>query len=179
MRVHLITTTAVVVGALLLSGCSAPVDVDKPTPAPTAVQVQVQERPEGFPLLGTSVGGDKADFQSQQAAVQAAEDVMTAFVTHDREYDAWWADLSPLLTVEAREAWSYTDPRLIPVTQLTGPATVVNAPSSTLVIVDVPTDTGLWRLELVRTADVGATEKGAWKAFTLMPPETTDEQFVG
>lgn len=172
MRIHLITATAAVAGALLLAGCTAPDDVEAPTPPPTALQGP--ERPEGFPTLGEPVGDDKADFQSQQGAVQAAEAAMTAFVTHDRDYEAWWADLSPLLTVEAQNAWAYTDPRMITVTQLVGPATIVDAPSSTLVIVDVPTDTGTWRLEFVRAAEVGTTGQGAWKAFTLMPPETSD-----
>lgn len=172
MRTHLITATAAVAGVLLLAGCSAPDGVDEPDPTPTAVQAP--ERPEGFPVLGEPAGDDKADFQSQQAAVQAAEAAMTAFVTHDRDYEAWWAELSPLLTVEAQEAWAYTDPRMITVTQLTGPATIVDAPSSTLVIVDVPTDVGIWRLELVRAVEVGATSKGEWKAFTLMPPETAE-----
>lgn len=170
MRIHLITATAAVAGVLLLAGCTAP-DDDDDGPTPTAVQAP--ERPEGFPVLGAPVGDDKADFQSQQAAVQAAEAAMTAFVSHDRDYDAWWAELSPLLTVEAQDAWAYTDPRVITVTQLTGPATIVEAPSSTLVIVDVPTDVGIWRLELVRNVELG-TGKGAWKAFTLMPPETTE-----
>lgn len=172
MRIHLITATAALAGVLLLAGCSAPNDIDEPDPTPTAVQAPAPERPEGFPVLGEPAGDDKADFQSQQAAVQAAETAMTVFVTHDRDYEAWWAELSPLLTVEAQEAWAYTDPRMITVTQLTGPATIVDAPSSTLVIVDVPTDVGIWRLELVRAVEVGATSKGEWKAFTLMPPET-------
>lgn len=172
MRIHLVTATATIAGMLLLAGCSAPDDVDTPDPTPTAVPAP--ERPEGFPVLGAPAGDDKADFQSQQAAVEAAEAAMTAFVTHDRDYDAWWAELSPLLTVEAQEAWAYTDPRMITATQLTGPATIVDAPSSTLVIVDVPTDVGTWRLELVRQVEVGATSKGEWRAFTLMPPETTE-----
>lgn len=168
MRTHLAIVTAAVAGALLLTSCSSPTDVPSPAPVP----VQDQERPQGFPSLGKPVGGDKADFQSQQDAVGAAEAVMTAFVARDRDYDAWWAELSPLLTVEAQEAWAYTDPRVITVTQLTATATVVDAPSSTLVIVDVPTDTGIWRLELVRAAGSGGTDQRPWKAFTLMPPES-------
>ena len=176
MRIHLITATAAVAGILLLAGCTTPDDVDEPTPTPTAVQGP--DRPEGFPTLGEPVGDDKADFESQLAAVQAAETTMTVFATHDRDYNAWWAELSPLLTVEAQEAWAYTDPRMITVSQLTGPAAIVDAPSSTLVIVDVPTDIGTWRLELVRAAEVD-TKQGEWKAFTLMPPETPNDQFVG
>lgn len=172
MRIHLITATAAVAGMLLLAGCTTPDDIEQPTPTPTAVQGP--ERPEGFPTLGEPVADDKADFKSQQEAVAAAEAAMTAFVSHDRDYDAWWAELSPLLTVEAQDAWAYTDPRMITVTQLTGPPTIVDAPSSTLVIVDVPTDIGVWRLELVRAAEVGTTSQGTWKAFTLMPPETTE-----
>lgn len=172
MRIHLITAATAVVGVLLLAGCTTPDDIEEPTPTPTAVQGP--ERPEGFPTLGEPVGDDKADFKSQQEAVAAAEAAMTVFVSHDRDYDAWWAELSPLLTVEAQDAWAYTDPRMITVTQLTGPATIVDAPSSTLVVVDVPTDIGVWRLELVRAAEVGTTGQGAWKAFTLMPPETTE-----
>lgn len=172
MKIHLITATAAVAGMLLLAGCTTADDIEEPTATPTAVQGM--ERPEGFPTLGEPVGDDKADFKSQQEAVAAAEAAMTAFVSHDRDYDAWWAELSPLLTVEAQDAWAYTDPRMITVTQLTGPATIVDAASSTLVVVDVPTDIGVWRLELVRAAEVGTTGQGAWKAFTLMPPETTE-----
>lgn len=97
---------------------------------------------------------------------------MAAFVAHTRSYDAWWADLSQYLTPEASVAWEFTDPRLIVASTITGPASVFDAPSSTFVIVDVPTDAGSWRLELVKVVEVDAGA-GVWKVFTLQPPEET------
>ncbi len=169
-----LTLLAVLATAALTVGCAA---ADEPSATPTPSVQPSEPTPEAeaprsdeLPPLSTEAGGDFATLQSQRDASQVAEATMAAFAAHDRSYDAWWADLAQYLTPEAAMVWEYTDPRLVEVTALTGPATVVDAPSSTLVIVDVPTDTGTWQLEVIKWVEVDAGA-GVWKIFSLQPPE--------
>lgn len=163
----------VLAAAAFTTGCSA-ADEPSATPTPTAPASPESDvdspRSEDLPPLSTEAGGDFATLQSQQEASQLAEATMTAFAAHERSYDVWWADLAQYLTPEAAMVWEYTDPRLVEVTALIGPATVIDAPSSTLVVVDVPTDAGTWRIEVIKWVEVDAGP-GVWKAFSLHPPE--------
>lgn len=169
-----LTLLAVLATAALTVGC-APGDEPTSAPIPSVQQAEPTPKVEAprsddLPLLSTEAGGEFATLQSQREAAQLAETTMAVFVAHDRSYDAWWADLAQYLTPEAAMVWEYTDPRLVEATSLVGPAVVIDAPSSTLVVVDVPTDTGSWRLEVVKWVEVNAGP-GVWKIFSLQPPE--------
>lgn len=172
MNRYLTAVASIVTAAALLVGCTASPDTDTvPSAVPTAPNTQDTSRPVTLPTAGTDSGGDFATLQRQQEASQVAEAAMVAFVAHTRSYDAWWADLSQFLTPEAAVAWEFTDPRQIIASKITGPTSVVEAPSSTFVVVDVPTDAGIWRIEIVLFVEVDAGD-GVWKVFTLQPPET-------
>lgn len=154
----------ILAGALLLTSCAAPAPETTPTPTGTAQET----RPLMLPTAGSS-GGDTASLKSQQEAADLAEQLMPQFLNHALPYDQWWAAVSPSMTVEARYMWQDTDPKAIRGATVTGPATVAAAPSSTQVTVDVPSDAGVWQLELIRQAEEGAAP-GRWQVFALTSP---------
>lgn len=166
IRRTLIGSASALTAALLLAGC-APATPD-PVPTATAPARYV-------PGAGqeAAAGADEASWESQMEAASAAEAVMGAFVDHDRPYDTWWAEFSSRLTATAQDVWAYTDPRLVPASTLTGPPMVTDAPSSTQVFVDVPTDAGSYALELIRNAAPGAGQ-GPWQVQTITPPAEPD-----
>jgi len=168
---HRLITVLALTATLALTGCTAPEVTTTPAPSPAASRPAVQSGTPGG-------GGDFATLQSQREAVDAATRVMGVVVAHKDSYDAWWGALAPLLSADAAVDWEYTDPARITSTQLTDPAHVTDAPSSTQVFVDVPTDAGIWRLELVRLVEPGA---GAtpWTVHGLRPPETNSTPPVG
>ena len=157
----------ILAGALLLTSCAAHAPEATPTPTGTAQTT----RPLALPTTGSS-GSDTASLKSQQEAAALAEQLMPQFLNHALPYDQWWAAVSPSMTAEARYMWQSTDPKAIRGSTVTGPATVTSAPSSTQVIVEVPSDAGLWRLELIRQAEEGATP-GRWQVFALTSPPRT------
>lgn len=82
---------------------------------------------------------------------KAAAAFMTAFARPPAEAsERWWATVRPHLSDQAAEAYSGTDPQLVPFTRVTGPATIIptDAPTGLLVAVRIPTDAGSYRVEL-------------------------------
>ena len=159
----------ILAGALLLTSCAAPAPEVTPTPTGTAQAT----RPLTLPTTASS-GSDTASLKSQQEAATLAEQLMPQFLNHALPYDQWWAAVSPAMTVEARYMWQSTDPKAIRGTAVTGPAIVTSAPSSTQVVVEVLSDAGIWRLELIRQAEEGAAP-GRWQVFALISPPRTRE----
>lgn len=100
------------------------------------------------------------------AARDAALATITAFAATDQTADAWWADLKPLLTPQARPVYQDVDPRLVPVTEVTGDPEVTDETSTLLAEVAVPTDIGPYTVLLTR-ADGAAP----WLAEQIRPPE--------
>lgn len=109
---------------------------------------------------------DVADDAALEEAVVVAEAAMGEFVNHDREYDAWWAALSPYLDPVALSDYAYTDPRMVPASQVSGSGLVSASQSGTQVTVLVPTDGGQYRVDLFRQA-AGA----AWLVNSMTPAE--------
>ncbi|MEV0950181.1 hypothetical protein [Promicromonospora sp. NPDC050249] len=100
------------------------------------------------------------------AAREAALATITAFAATDQSADDWWADLKPLLTPQARPVYQDVDPRLVPVTEVTGDPEVTDETSTLLAEVAVPTDIGPYTVLLTR-ADGAAP----WLAEQIRPPE--------
>ncbi|GAB4087268.1 hypothetical protein GCM10028784_38980 [Myceligenerans cantabricum] len=105
------------------------------------------------------------DDDVRAAARAAATATLTAFSDADRSADAWWKDLSPLLTPQARAVYEDIDPRNVPVREVTGAAKVADESSTLLTEVTVPTDVGAYTVMLVR-ADGGSP----WLAEQIRPP---------
>lgn len=179
MRLAIGAGVATVV-ALVLTGCAAghsgegttssasstpsssttPLDLGQFTPAPSgAVDEDTGETvsPQAVPTW---------DDASRQAATRAAVTAMTAFARPDVTFDTWWAQLSPLLTQQAQQDYSYVDPANVAAHAVTGAAKLVDESSAYVASVQVPTDVGTYTLVLTR-ADAGAP----WLTSRFTPPE--------
>jgi hypothetical protein len=100
------------------------------------------------------------------AARDAARATMLAFAATDQTAAAWWNGLKPLLTPQAQPVYQDVDPRLVPVTEVTGDPKVTDETSTLLAEVAVPTDIGPYTVLLTR-ADGAAP----WLAEQIRPPE--------
>lgn len=164
-RTTALTITIATILAGVLTGCA---------PADDAESTAVMEKTAAAPAPATAPAPapeDTAAWDSQLEAAAVAESTMTAFITTEQDPQSWWDAFSATLTADARQLWAYTDPRLVPATELTGPAAVTSAPSSTQVFVTVPTDAGDYALQLVRHVEPGAGQ-GPWQVQEIRPPET-------
>lgn len=70
-------------------------------------------------------------------------------------YEAWWADLKPLLSPEARDTYSYTDPASVPTLKITARGTETNNDNPFLVTITFPTTSGKFGVDLSRTSIPG------------------------
>jgi hypothetical protein len=140
------------IGAIpLLTGCVSGVE----TPSPSSSQAASRATPQ----IGEN------GFAQHDNEVRLADDAMRAFVAHDRGYDEWWADLSPYLGDDAKEAYAYTDPANVPASEITG-RSLLSVVQDDMLTVLVPTDIGSYSVELVREQS-----GGPWVIYRLRPPE--------
>ncbi|MFD2794004.1 hypothetical protein ACFS27_10645 [Promicromonospora vindobonensis] len=102
----------------------------------------------------------------RSAARDAARATIAAFAATDKTADDWWSGLKPLLTPQAQPVYQDVDPRLVPVTEVTGEPEVTDETSTLLAEVAVPTDIGSYTVLLTR-ADGAAP----WLAEQIRPPE--------
>jgi hypothetical protein len=114
------------------------------TPAPTAA-VEVPEA-EASALPIPEAGPD-----SQATALDAAARVMTVFAQPNLTQQAWMDQMTPLLSPAGYEAYLGTDPARIPVTQVIGAGRILTASTEVSLIVEIPTDVGLYAVSLTRT----------------------------
>ena len=106
------------------------------------------------------------DVVEQQKVARLAEKTMRLFARPDRPADAWWADLEPLLSAQARQDYYGVDPARVPVTAVTGPARLVPLDTELVAIAHIPTDAGLYAVTLSRTP-----QAPAWMVERITPPE--------
>lgn len=123
------------------------------TPAPTSASEPSPEDGAGTPVPSTAPATARTPAQAALFAryKKAAVKFMTAFARPPASTsNRWWATVRPLLSDEAAEAYSGTDPQLVPFTRVTGPPAVIptDAPASLLTAVRIPTDAGLYLVEL-------------------------------
>ncbi len=167
-------SAAVLLSVVLLYGCT-----DTPTPTPPSTPSAPAPSPSSSSIEVATEGAINEETDEtisaepiptwDEAAESAARDTaitaMTAFARPELSYDDWWAQLQPLLTQEAAETYVYTDPINIPVTKVTGDATVVESSSAYLALVDVDTNVGTYQVLMVRTDDTTP-----WLAGEFAPP---------
>ncbi len=138
-----------VVAVLLLGGCaSEPRDAgpaDAATAAPTPPVSGHGAEPLPAPLPQPT-----DDAPSRDAALARGTAAVTAFARPQLDPGQWWAELSPLLSPAAAEAYAGTDPVEVPAREVTGPARTGDSPSAFLATVFVPTDAGEYAVLLVR-----------------------------
>ncbi|WP_253907901.1 hypothetical protein [Arthrobacter sp. H20] len=127
-------------------------------PGPQAPDTdQVPENPEWTP-------------EDEDAAKQVAEDALADFARPDVEETQWANDFARWLTPDATTAYSAVDPANVPVTEVTGPATLdIDETNGFGVIATVPTDIGDYGVQLLRQG-----QDEPWKVNRLYPPEGTN-----
>lgn len=143
--------------------------VDEPVdgqPAAGDPAVEVTAEPEFDETAPSEPVPATWDDTVRAAARDAALATMTAFAATDRSAAAWWDALEPLLTPQARPVYQDVDPRLVPVTEVTGEPELTDETSTLLAEVSVPTDIGPYTVLLTR-ADGAAP----WLAEQIRPPE--------
>jgi hypothetical protein len=129
----------------VLSGC-----VDQPRPTPTKSSYLPSTDPTS-PVDDSDVtAAQEAAGNSQRAAIAAATKLMQIFAQPQLSADDWWAQMLPLLSQQGGVAYQGTDPSQVPVRQVTGAGTVLPGSTEVSLIVQVPTDAGLYNITLTR-----------------------------
>lgn len=147
-------TSAAVILAIatvtVLTGCIE--QGTHPSPVPT------HTLPDGLPSTaptapvdaGEATAAPAASSNSQQKAIAAATKAMQTFAQPQLSADKWWAQMLPLLSQQGGVAYQGTDPSQIPVHQVTGGGVVLPGSTEVSLIVQVPTDAGLYNITLTR-----------------------------
>jgi hypothetical protein len=140
----------------------------KSSPGPTSTL------PAGLPSTASTAPVDAGEVtaapeavaDSQQKAIAAAVKVMHTFAQPQLSADKWWAQMLPLLSQQGGVAYEGTDPAQIPAHQVTGTGTVLPDSTEVSLIVQVPTDAGLYTITLTRP-DASAS----WLADRIRPAQ--------
>lgn len=105
---------------------------------------------------------------SARTPLGAGQRVWAAFSAKDLAYDAWWAQLKPLLSDAAQAVYVYDDPRNLPTLTLTGSIRLARkppaAPRYTAEVI-VPTSRGRFALDLERH-----TLRSPWLLYAIKFP---------
>jgi len=180
MKVRVVAT-AVATG-LLLTACGAHTEGQAPSASPrsnvshTAPAIGADSTSSS----GASVavhGGDAPTShaparwtpESRSRVIEAAEEAMRVFARPSLSYDAWWADLEPLLTAPAAQAYAHTLPANIPASKVTGSGRITDASSPYVAAVRVPTDAGDYTVVLNR-----AQADAAWQVVRITPGQDVE-----
>lgn len=134
-----------------------------PTPTPTPIPTDVVEEHGGPVETFTEPTWDEA---SRTAALDAAGAAVEAFARPDVPYEQWWAELAPLMSVQAQLDYQYVDPANVPARAVTGGPVLVDETSASVAGVEVPTDVGTYSVTLSR-----ADAAGPWLVERITPPE--------
>lgn len=183
MRTGVQVVVATGVTLVMLTGCSgeqglnpseatrsaasaAPTSVgtsSPPVPTPTPIPSGVVEEHGGLVETFTEPAWDQA---SRAAVLDAAVVALAAFARPDVPYEQWWAEVGPLMSVQAQVDYQYVDPANVPARAVTGVPVLVDEASASVAGVEVPTDVGTYTVTLSRT-DAGA----GWLVERISPPE--------
>ena len=131
--------TAALVAVTLLTGCSASNNLNHSPATATA-------SPSTTPSWGTAGHG---------AAQAAGVKILRTWSRPHMPYEAWWADLGPLLSPEARDVYSYTDPANIPALTINGKGVETNIDNPFVVTITFPTSKGKFGVDQSRTSIPG------------------------
>ncbi|MBD8535652.1 hypothetical protein [Plantibacter sp. CFBP 13570] len=138
---------------VLLTSCAGTASV------PTATESAPVGSASSSPGVGALMPPVEDDRQAPEAAVLTSDDraaavelataVMAAFSRTDVDAQAWINGLYPLLTAKAASRAEGTNPALVPVHTITGPAVLNDRPTRIGAVAMVPTDAGIYTLLLV------------------------------
>ena len=157
---------------LALTGCAAQTAPVAPTSIPAAPSTPAPPSPSntseaGSPTDEATVAPiPEASTDGQAAAITAAEKTVATFAQPTLDASTWMTKMYPLLTQRGASAYEGTDPAQIPVRRVTGPGRVVDGSTDVALIVQVPTDAGIYNVSLSRT-DTSAV----WLAERIRPAQ--------
>jgi hypothetical protein len=143
---------------LVLSGCvpnPAPDSAPSPrtsslSPSPATSSPAESGDPPAPIDDATVTPAPEAAASSQTGALTAAVAAVTAFGRPDLTYAEWIDGLYPLMTQAGASAYEGTDPANVPVHQVTGDGVILPGSTDVALIVEVPTDAGLYNVSLSR-----------------------------
>lgn len=156
--------------ALALTGCVG--TTASPTVAPPSSSTSAPSTPSvtavpGAPTDDASVlPVPEAGTDSQADAITTAEKVVTTFGQTTLDATTWMNNMYPLLTQTGAAAYEGTDPAQVPVHQVTGAGTILGGSTEVALIVQVPTDAGLYNVSVSRP---GAS--APWLADRIRPAQ--------
>ena len=168
---------ALLIGAIALSltvtGCTAPegpADAAAPSAAPSSAadpsghETSPHDHEEDHP----SAEIPEAAPESRDAALEAAEHVVAMFGRPEMDQKQWWDELVPLLSQKGAFAYEGTRAVNVPIRAVTGEGTVLDASTDVMLIVQVPTDAGLYNVTLSR----GGVDE-PWLAERIRPADAS------
>lgn len=150
---------AAAAAALALTSC-VPLQDPTSTLAPQPTETPVVDDAE-------VIAPDEASTDARAAALERADEIMTAFARPDLDADEWYAELVPMLSQSGGFAYEGTDPATIAAHQVTGAGTILEGSTDVALIVSVPTDAGDYLVSLSR----GSTD-APWLANRIRPANT-------
>lgn len=127
--------------------------------APTPASIAEPLEPEGAPVDPTAaaIPRDKAQAARFATYAKAAVAFLADFSRPAPSVpeQQWWTKVRTHLSAAAVDAYTGTDPQMVPFTKVTGPAVILptTEPSDLLMLARVPTDSGYYRVEMETDAD--------------------------
>lgn len=143
-------------------------DSPRPEPTPTSTYTPSHSVGDGPHATETVVPANPEwTPEAEAAAKETAVNAMRDFARPEVEETQWANDFARWLTPEATTAYSAVDPAIVPVTEVTGPATLeIDETNGFGAIATVPTDIGDYGVQLLRQG-----QDEPWKVNRLYPPE--------
>lgn len=160
-----------IAAALILTGCvnTTSAGPSEQAPPSSSSSPAPPRQDDGTQLPSddaTVIPVPEAGTDTQTEAVTKAVTVVVTFGQPTLDADTWLVQMTPLLSPSGYEAYTGTDPALIPVTRVTGAGRVLPASTDVALIVEIPTDAGAYNVTLTR-GDVQAP----WLAERIRPAE--------
>lgn len=147
----------------LFTGCSPTSEPSPSVPvsAPPTVTLEPQVQQSTQPP--TESPSHPIDAVTDPAGVAA--EFMTAFARPDLDPEAWYTGVAGYLTPYSQTAYKGTDPARIQARAVTGPGTVLPGATDRGIQIDVPTDAGVFRVQLSRYMS-----SQPWQVDRAIPP---------
>lgn len=149
------STTVGILAAVALTLSLASCSKDKP-------------EPDGFPDLitpGTANPDPTWEPGGRAKAIDAGERIVRTYARPDVPYQRWWADLEPMLSVDAKPGYENVDPANIPPLPQLGKARTYCDNNPYVVGVAWKTAKGTWGVDLTRES-----LDGPWLAVKIVLP---------
>ena len=148
---------------------AGPAPGSAPAPSPTSTYTPTHSVGEGPQAPTTRAVPPHPTWlpRDQEAAKEVALSAMIDFARPDMDKTEWANDFARWLTPKAIADYSAVDPANIPVTEVTGPATLtINESNGFGTTASVPTDIGTYTVQLLRQG-----QNEPWKVNRLTPPK--------